>query len=192
MDGKLMRIFFIFTSLSRGVHGGFTIPPTLLFSLILNYKFKCIFLQSPLFLLFHSVVFFIFLCKCWEHTASPLFCLGSGGGWCHVCDVHILTQCYLFFCKYSQEKNSCCFLLFFFFSCLKLLWARLLFQLSHFQPFQVRRTSLFGGLLEKLFVSINRAYSSWFYLSLFYCFRLLFILADTSIGTFQRRESKVI
>lgn len=115
MDGKLMRIFFIFTSLSRGVHGGFTIPPTLLFSLILNYKFKCIFLQSPLFLLFHSVVFFIFLCKCWEHTASPLFCLGSGGGWCHVCDVHILTQCYLFFCKYSQEKNSCCFLLFFFF-----------------------------------------------------------------------------
>lgn len=126
--------------------------------------------------------------------ASP-FCFGSGGGWHHVCGVQILTQLYFFFRKCSQEKKKLIFFLssflFTFFPTLKLFWDQLLFLLPHSQTFQVRRNSLFGGLLEKLFTSINRAYSSWFYLSPFYCFRLLFILADTSMGTFQRRESKV-
>lgn len=132
----------------------------------------------------------------WKHNfclraASPLFPSGFRSGWCHVCDAHILTRSYLSFSNYSQEKKSRSLFLFFFYSP-KLLWAQLLSQPPCFQTFWVWRTSLFTGLLEKLFTSINKAYSSWFYLSPFYCFRLLFILADTSTGTFQRRESKVI
>lgn len=127
--------------------------------------------------------------------ASPFFPFSFRGGWWHAWDAHTLTHSHLSFSKYSQEKKSCSLFLSFFFPYFyhpKLLWAHLLSQPPRFQTFQVWGTSLFGGLLEKLFTSINKAYSSWFYLSPFYCFRLLFILADTSMGTFHIRESKVI
>lgn len=126
------------------------------------------------------------------------FCFGSGGGWHHVCIVQILTQPLSSSASALKRKRNPSVLSFsppffiYIFPILKLFWAQLLFLPSHSQTLQVRRNSLFGGLLEKLFTSINRAYSSWFYLSPFYCFRLLFISADTSTGTFQRRESKAI
>lgn len=127
-------------------------------------------------------------------SESILFRSGFTSGWCPICNAHILTHCYLSLVNALKRKVMLfiCLFCFGFFPQSKASLSPVAFPTTSFSDFPSPKNSLYGGLLEKLFTSINKTYSSWFYLSPFYCFRLLLILAYTSTGTFQRRESKVI